>query len=428
MWRCFCSFQKTGKRFGFVRFKGVKDINGLWSSLTDLSVRDQRLFIKPARFLKPTGVGQKQDAVKAVGPGTGNPPILMTGRTIQRREGKSYREALLDTAILQEFHENVKESKCIKVEEVKEGELQWLARCALGEVKSPDILPDISFLLKEAGFLTTKAKYVGGLRYLLEFDSPEIMADLLRSGREALSNWFVSVQPWHRRLEDSRPGRICWISIRGVPVHLWNEDNFRKIASEWGEVIEVEDLTSQHEQVHIGRVCILVQDKCWVNGMARLCCDGVDFAISVIEDNLEIVDFGVRYTHSQGNSFIPATPDDAQSVAESEPASESESEKDSIDESPFARFGAETIRRTACDSELTLGIEAKSKRVGKSPLMHKEKGLLLATSTGKASAKGAQQKEVRVTPIQISQASQMGWAFLMRRGVRKGLLMVVRPN
>lgn len=35
----------------------------------------------------------------------------------------------------------------------------------------------------------------------------------------------------HREVEITRPRRICWLSIRRVPLHLWNEVNFHKIGS-----------------------------------------------------------------------------------------------------------------------------------------------------------------------------------------------------
>lgn len=57
-------------------------------------------------------------------------------------------------------------------------------------MKTADILPDLPFLLKEGIFLDTKAKYVGGLRFLLECESSDAMSKLLEEGRETLSSWF----------------------------------------------------------------------------------------------------------------------------------------------------------------------------------------------------------------------------------------------
>lgn len=56
----------------------------------------------------------------------------------------------------------------------------------MGELKTADILSDVPFLLKEAGFLKTQAMYVGGLQYLLECESIDELAKMLKDGRDAL--------------------------------------------------------------------------------------------------------------------------------------------------------------------------------------------------------------------------------------------------
>lgn len=77
-----------------------------------------------------------------------------------------------------------------------------------------------------------------------------------------------------------------------------------------------------------------------------LCCDGVEFVVNVIEDGLEIIDFGPRYLHSHSNSIVLETPDDEQSVAESEPTLKSES----IEATQLAGDQEECIRCTAWKS------------------------------------------------------------------------------
>lgn len=104
------------------------------------------------------------------------------------------------------------------VEQVKTEEIQWLSSCAVGCVKNMDILADLPFLLQEGGFLTMRAKYLGGFRYLLECDSAEEMLQLLQEGKEALIRQLVrlveTVAARHGTYD--RPGRLGWLSIRGI--------------------------------------------------------------------------------------------------------------------------------------------------------------------------------------------------------------------
>lgn len=101
----------------------------------------------------------------------------------------------MDATYQKDLIDNTEQPKRVTVEEVKEHELQWLARCAVGDVKTTDILADLPFLLKEGGFLTTQAKYAGGFRYVLECESTEDLVKLLQEGKEALSNWFQWIKP-----------------------------------------------------------------------------------------------------------------------------------------------------------------------------------------------------------------------------------------
>lgn len=73
---------------------------------------------------------------------------------------------------------------------VREEELTWLSSCLLVEAKSHDLLNDLSFHLKGAGFLNMKVKYVSGLRVLLECLSNVVAQKALSDSLHTLSNWF----------------------------------------------------------------------------------------------------------------------------------------------------------------------------------------------------------------------------------------------
>lgn len=92
--------------------------------------------------------------------------------------------------------------------------------------------------------------------------------------------------------------------------------------------MEGEDLTFQHSQIHIRRVCVIVQIQSWVTGSVCLCCENEEFRVEVVEDGLEIIDFGPWYSHANSNFVDSKEPDDEQSVAESKLGSEPESIED----------------------------------------------------------------------------------------------------
>lgn len=108
----------------------------------------------------------------------------------------------------------------VQATSVREEELSWLKRCLLAEAKNIDVLNYLSSLLEGAGFLNLKVKYVGGLRVLLECPSIEAATKVVHDGYNSLSSWFSWVCPWSVEKEAERPGRLLWLSISGVPLHV----------------------------------------------------------------------------------------------------------------------------------------------------------------------------------------------------------------
>lgn len=188
-----------------------------------------------------------------------------------------------------------KKERAMTVEEVRLEELNWLKKCAVGEVKNIEILNNINHLLSEGGFLNCATKYLGGLRVLVDCVSIEALGTLLTEGSNRLLEWFVWIQPWDKEKELSRPARMVWLNIEGVPLHVWNSQVFHDIAKEWGDVLEIEDLTTTKDQVCIGRVCIVSQTRQVISECINLVVDEESFRVRVLEDLREIMDFGPRY-------------------------------------------------------------------------------------------------------------------------------------
>lgn len=102
-------------------------------------------------------------------------------------------------------------------------ENDWLKRCGIAELRN---------------YLQ-----IGGLRVLIECASPEDLTKLLTGDISWYAGWFTHLSAWTLEQERVRPGRVVWLNLSSVPLHAWHVETFQKIASLWGTVIEVEDLT-----------------------------------------------------------------------------------------------------------------------------------------------------------------------------------------
>lgn len=173
---------KNGRRFGFVRYKGIRDTESLENSLKALWIGEQNIFIKLARFRRPNGSGGiktpelrgPQEHHTTLTGATGAPPRLC--------DGNSYLRVLTDnTRPLGQLGngDNLVTTKRIVAKDIKDEELKLLSRCAIGNVKTTNFLANLPFLLKEGGFLAIRAMYLGGFRYLLERESADEMTKML---------------------------------------------------------------------------------------------------------------------------------------------------------------------------------------------------------------------------------------------------------
>ena len=89
---------------------------------------------------------------------------------------------------------------------------------------------------------------LGKFKLLLTMESKEIK-EKLKTGEEGrLKQWFSSITYWAE--EDVCQTRRLWLEIVGVPIHLWSEQNIRRIAEKWGDVVFVE------RNIYEGFLCI----------------------------------------------------------------------------------------------------------------------------------------------------------------------------
>lgn len=54
---------------------------------------------------------------------------------------------------------------------------------------------------------------------------------------------------------------IARLKIVGLLVNLWNEENFSKIASEFGKVIDPVEILPSIQDLSLGNICILTEKK-----------------------------------------------------------------------------------------------------------------------------------------------------------------------
>ncbi|PWA34549.1 hypothetical protein CTI12_AA617980 [Artemisia annua] len=107
----------------------------------------------------------------------------------------------------------------------------------MAKVKSFDSMPNLGVVLKDEGLENVTIRYVGGLWVSMEFLDSHAR-DCFKK-HEGLDTWFSVVQPWKSEFKVYE--RAIWIDVEGVPLVAWTNKNFSKIAKRWGDMVFYED-------------------------------------------------------------------------------------------------------------------------------------------------------------------------------------------
>ncbi|GKE12587.1 hypothetical protein Tco_1416138, partial [Tanacetum coccineum] len=121
------------------------------------------------------------------------------------------------------------------------------------DVKEVGVLENIKVTLGNEGFTDINLRYMGGLWVMIAFDSVEAKEKFLVS--TGVCSWFSQlIQASSEFITDER---VTMVEIEGIPLKVWNENTFIRIASKWGTLLNVENL--EKENYHCKRLCVLTK-------------------------------------------------------------------------------------------------------------------------------------------------------------------------
>ncbi|GKD47994.1 nucleotide-binding alpha-beta plait domain-containing protein, partial [Tanacetum coccineum] len=89
---------------------------------------------------------------------------------------------------------------------------------------------------------------------MIAFDSVEANEKFLLS--TGVCSWFSQlIQASSEFITDER---VTMVEIEGIPLKVWNENTFIRIASKWGTLLNMENL--EKENYHCKRLCVLTKN------------------------------------------------------------------------------------------------------------------------------------------------------------------------
>nr|GEY63204.1 RNA-directed DNA polymerase, eukaryota, nucleotide-binding alpha-beta plait domain protein [Tanacetum cinerariifolium] len=217
---------KAGKRFVFVRFIKVLDLDHLIENLNTIWIGRLHLFANPVRYERPKGASLHKGVSSS-----SNSALLGKQPKVQDRGG-SYVNVVKGNnlpPVISTSPALVLDESCIVSRN--------LDFFVLGETKNPSSITNLYVLLLNEGFHNVKLSYLGGLWVMIEMESLSCKEKLLK--HEGVASWFNNLGNAQEDFVSKE--RIVWVDIKGVPIHAWTFGTFKKIGSKWGEVMEIEE-------------------------------------------------------------------------------------------------------------------------------------------------------------------------------------------
>ncbi|KAJ0788413.1 hypothetical protein HanPI659440_Chr05g0191381 [Helianthus annuus] len=126
----------------------------------------------------------------------------------------------------------------------------------IGETKDIETLNNLKENLSGVTEEGLKLKYLGGLKVLLCFNSPEEAEEFRYTKMDVWEKWFARLYLW----EGIPPvfERIAWIKVLGVPASLWDRHVINKIGERCGRLLVKSEADSSDGNMAEDRLAILV--------------------------------------------------------------------------------------------------------------------------------------------------------------------------
>ncbi|PWA62327.1 hypothetical protein CTI12_AA364010 [Artemisia annua] len=285
------------KRFGFIRFVGVKDDNAFARSLPNIWIGNYHVYVTVERFQRrSTGrtevrnVPMRSEAIKpdnGASNETRSHPVKSSFASVVHRSHKSNGESSLNTNV---SSPSLNEQDLIIVDDS--------SKVVLVKLKEVETMSSLYTICKNEGFTGLKIQHVAGLWVWIQFPTADAcMAFKSNVCMKQITSYIKHVTPTFKVDE-----RMIWVEISGLPLCAWGSNAFKKVASVFGKFMffEVEQSTA----MSTGRVCISTKSPNFLSEKVRIHIHGETFEVQVRELgtwNINIVD---DYLDSSSNDDV----------------------------------------------------------------------------------------------------------------------------
>jgi hypothetical protein len=323
LWRLFARFgsvsdvfipkkmDKWGRRFGFVKFKEVKNVEMLCKELEDVWWNNVKLRVNRARFSKgdkkeEASSGQKQNPR----PLAGSDPFVndeVSFKSLLVREGGAKIDK--DGMVVSAEGER-KKTRVVNLGDtipldiqVQAGSLKLLNQSMVGFFKETMDFQSFQDRLLMEGQHEVRATVMGGNMVLLQSSCEGELKEVMKFNKAWWDQCFLKIIPWQPNLLSEC--RNTWIQIYGIPLHGWEENSFKRIAGRFGVFLDFDEATIAKHRLDVARVKLRTVRRGIIDTVLRLKIRGEFFDVWVVEERCscgEENNYTVDEGHRSSNS------------------------------------------------------------------------------------------------------------------------------
>ncbi|GJW81313.1 nucleotide-binding alpha-beta plait domain-containing protein [Tanacetum coccineum] len=236
---------KNGKRFGFVRFINVFNLDRLVSNLCTIWIGRLKIHANVARFHRTSAKGEYPHVKKAN-------DVNTYGRKFSgendKNNGRSFVNVLKDNNGTSSMETDSKPAIVLDDDCVQSKDL---SQSLMGRVKEFASISNLMSAFNNEGFSDITIRYLGELWVMVDFDNSK-SRDLFCENT-SVRTWFSVLR--HASDDFVTESRIVWVEVEGVPFKLWSDKSFKCIADKWGILLDVDD--KENKCYHSKRLCII---------------------------------------------------------------------------------------------------------------------------------------------------------------------------
>ncbi|KAJ0609348.1 putative nucleotide-binding alpha-beta plait domain superfamily, RNA-binding domain superfamily [Helianthus annuus] len=244
---------KSGYRYGFASFKGVKYTRELEKRMSNVWMGIFKLFINVAKFTKENE-DRSDEETKDQKFKTKEDKLSDQATKENFRYGNYVSNGFYYAGVVAGKHQETGRRKEVVVFEFAKAYVELHGSAIIGKTKDLWTLRKLKIVMKEANYGDSIIKYLGGLNVFIvfksSFEAESFRVDVLGFG------WFNFVEIW--RGQPVAFERLAWLKIYGIPLHLAGNETYDSVRRCFGKVIHASQRQMEDNFLLYDCVCVMI--------------------------------------------------------------------------------------------------------------------------------------------------------------------------